>query len=261
MIHYAQTNIQLYNQLRDQGYSKQDINCAHEGYQLAIRLFGCLFRSSGKTFIAHLIGTASILSSVHAPVNVVVAGLLHAAYYRGDFGDIKGGMSVRNRDRVRSVIGHEAERLVARYETFSWTSKTLCALTDNLASLDQIDRTVVLIRLANDLEDHLTCGILYCSNAIQRKNRLKKEGELKIELAKRLGFPGLEAELGRVYQDNSKAEIPEVFHNRSSNSKSYTIIPLSFRRRFRIGMYQTASSAIYRFRSALRRRRRLIFDR
>jgi len=173
----------------------------------------------------------------------------------------RGGRSVRNRDRVRSVIGHEAERLVARYETFSWTSKTRCALTDNLALLDQIDRTVVLIRLANDLEGHLACGILYCSNAIQRENRLKKEGELKIDLAKRLGFPKLGDELRRVYQENAKTQILEVFQNHSSHKNGYTIIPLSFRRRFRIGMYQTVASAVYRFRSALRRRRRLIFDR
>jgi len=228
---------------------------------LAIQLLGCLFRQSGKPFIAHLVGTASILGSIHVPANIVVAGLLHAAYVRGDFGNIKGGLSVKNRDRVRSVVGQEAEKYVARYATFSWNTKTRLALRDNLASLEQIDRTVVLMRLANDLEDHLACGILHCSKAIKRQNSMKKEGELKIDLANKLGFPKLGDELRKVYQENAKTQILEVFYNRTSHKKAYPIIPLSFRRRFRIGMYQTVSSAVHRFRLALRRIRLLVFDR
>ncbi len=124
MTNYAQTNIQLYNQLRDKGYSKQEINAVYQAYELAIQLLGCLFRTSGKTFIAHLVGTASILGSIHVPANIVVAGLLHAAYVRGDFGNIKGGLydknrdgvrSVKNRDRVRSVIGQKAEKHVRNH--------------------------------------------------------------------------------------------------------------------------------------------------
>jgi len=261
MTHYAQTNIQLYNQLRDKGYSKQEINSVHQGYELANQLFGCLFKPSDKTFIAHHVCTASILGSIQVPTNVVVAGLLHGAYFRGDFGDIKGGMSVGNRDRVKCVIGREAEEYVARYTTFPWNTKTRLALKNNLASLEQINRTVVLMRLANDLEDHLACGILYCSNAIKRQNLIQQEGEVKIELAERLGFPGLSAELRSVYQETAKTQILEVFHSRSGHENVYPIIPRSFRRRFRKRMYQTLLSAIHRVRSALRRRRLLVFNR
>ena len=261
MTYYAQTNIQLYNQLRDQGYSKQEINAVHQGNELANQLFGCLFKPSGKTFIAHHVCTASILGSIQAPANVVVAGLLHGAYFRGDFGDVKGGTSIRNRERVRCVIGQEAEEYIARYTTFPWNTKTRLALKNNLASLDQIDRTVVLMRLANDLEDHLAYGILYCSNAIKRRNLMQQEGEVKIGLAERLGFPLLGAELRRMYQETTKTKILEVFHSRSGHENVYPIIPRSFRRRFRKRMYQTVSSAVHRFRLALRRRGRLVFYR
>ena len=79
---YAQTNVQLFNQLRSQGYSQNDRERVREAYEFAMRLFTGLFLPSGKTFIDHLVGTASILTSLRMPVEVVVAGLIHAAYLR-----------------------------------------------------------------------------------------------------------------------------------------------------------------------------------
>lgn len=61
------------------GYSNTNLGCIFKPYQLAMRLFTVYFRGDGKTFIAHLVGTASILSFVGASVEVVAAGLLHAS--------------------------------------------------------------------------------------------------------------------------------------------------------------------------------------
>ena len=64
MYRFAQTNIQLLNQMYDLGYDEQEIAAVGKSYELAMILFTGRFRGSGKTFIAHLVGTASILVSV-----------------------------------------------------------------------------------------------------------------------------------------------------------------------------------------------------
>src|SRR5688572_20530292 len=74
---YAQTNIQLFNQLRGDGYSKADLGLVRDAYELAMLLFSGRFQPSGKSFIAHVVGTASILAWHRLPAPVVAAGLLH----------------------------------------------------------------------------------------------------------------------------------------------------------------------------------------
>jgi len=68
---YAQTNVQLFNQLRRDGYSNNELSCIRNAYEHAKRLFTGLFLASGRTQIAHVVGTASILGSVHLPTEVV----------------------------------------------------------------------------------------------------------------------------------------------------------------------------------------------
>src|SRR5215469_10044102 len=77
MTVYAQTNIQLYNQLAELGYTAEDARRVHRAYGLAMQLFTGSYRGSGRPFLSHLVGTASVLASVRAPIEVVTAGLLH----------------------------------------------------------------------------------------------------------------------------------------------------------------------------------------
>ncbi len=76
MNYYAQTNIQLFGQMLREGYSNADLGCVRNAYELVMWLFTGIYRPSGKAFVEHLVGTAGILSSLHAPVEVVAAGLL-----------------------------------------------------------------------------------------------------------------------------------------------------------------------------------------
>src|SRR5262249_47294175 len=82
---FAQTIIQLHNQLVRDGYTVDDLRQVRRAYDLAATLFGGMLRASGKTFLAHCVGTASTLARFGAPGVVVVAGLLHAAYTHGRF--------------------------------------------------------------------------------------------------------------------------------------------------------------------------------
>jgi (p)ppGpp synthase/HD superfamily hydrolase len=115
---FAQTNIQLFNQMYDSGYDAKQIAVVKKSYELAIILFTGRFRGSGKTFIAHLVGTASIIPSLRLAPNLIAAGLLHAAYDSGDFGNGGQGLAPAKREYVRAAVGDEVEEYIARYTEF-----------------------------------------------------------------------------------------------------------------------------------------------
>jgi (p)ppGpp synthase/HD superfamily hydrolase len=83
MASRAQTHLQFCRQMQDAEYSTQDLVLVDRAYRLAMQLFAGHYRPNNKPFIAHLVGTASILAAVHQPAFVVAAGLLHSAYWLG----------------------------------------------------------------------------------------------------------------------------------------------------------------------------------
>ena len=125
MYVYAQTNIRLYRQLDERGYAPDDVGAVGRAYELALRLFTCVYRGSGKPFLAHAVGTASILASLRARMPVIAAGLLHAAYTHGEFGNGWRGVSPPKRREVRRAVGEEVESLVARYTELAWHAGTI----------------------------------------------------------------------------------------------------------------------------------------
>ena len=71
--HPAQTNLQLYNQLLALSWPADDLERVRAAYEFVDELFSGLHRGSGKTFIAHLIGTASVAAGVDGRHDVVLA--------------------------------------------------------------------------------------------------------------------------------------------------------------------------------------------
>lgn len=225
MYQYAQTNLQLFNQLRRDGYSNSELACIFNAYKLVTSLFTGCFRPSGKTFIAHLVGTASILSSLHAPANVVAAGLLHAAYTNGDFGGSgKRGISKAKREHLTRAVGQEVEEYVARYTALQWNEHTIPAIYDRFDALDPIDRDVLLIRLANELEEYLDLSILYCAN-VHQQEYANHNHRFVVDMAEKLGFPALGDELTKVLRETTSAEIPVELRNRSGKNFPTFIAP------------------------------------
>src|SRR4051794_35545495 len=115
MHELAQTNLQLYNQLVARGWSASQLARTRRAYELMTDLFAGQLRPSGKTFLAHLVGTASALATAGARADLLDAGLLHAAYTHGDFGDGRRDAAVPKRAIVRAAIGATAEALVDEY--------------------------------------------------------------------------------------------------------------------------------------------------
>ena len=225
MYTYAQTNIQLFNQLQKEGYVNDDLKLIANAYYFMITLFTGHFRESGKTFIAHLVGTASILAHLQVSAQIVAAGLLHATYARGSFGQLeKRGVSEFKRKQVIEAVGENCEEYIAKYYTLKWKKYNIFDIYKNIDQLKKIDRDVILIRLANELEEHLDQAIAYCSLS-RRCNYKNHDQTLVIKLAHDLGFPTLADELTQAFQASAMAEIPSELCHASGQRRSFLIAP------------------------------------
>ncbi len=250
MHQYAQTNLQLFNQLRREGYSNIELGCIFNAYKLVTSLYTGCFRPSGKTFIAHLVGTASILSFLRAPANVVAAGLLHAAYSSGDFkGSGKRGISKVKREHLIRAIGYEVEEYIARFTELQWNEQTIPAIYERLDALDPIDRDVLLIRLANELEEYLDLSILYCAN-VKQQEYAKHNEHLVVGMAEKLGFPALAVELTKVFKETASSEIPIELRYRCNQNFPFFIAPKR-KNRPSLAPYRATIRKLRHLRSAL----------
>ncbi|NJL61843.1 MAG: hypothetical protein HC903_08435 [Methylacidiphilales bacterium] len=238
MHNFAQTNIQLYNQMRFEGYSNEDLTCVLNAYNLAMQLFVSCFRSSGKSFIAHLVGTASILASLHAPTEVVAAGLVHAAYEYGDFGDgKKRGISHFRRETVKHFLGQEMEEYIAKYFGLSWNQNTILHSYNHLDNLTQFERNVLLMRLANELEEYLDYGLIYCAS-VKQDFYSHHSQIMMIEMANKLGFNSLATDLENRIQESDTAKIPVALRNPQAEKQSFTVVAKSYKMKLLVKVYR-----------------------
>jgi (p)ppGpp synthase/HD superfamily hydrolase len=224
-VPYAQTNLQLYAQMLRAAYPENEVDRVRAAYELALPLFAGAYRGCGKPFIAHLVGTASILVSIHARMPVVAAGLLHAAYAGGEFGNGWHGQAPWKRARLVNAVGAEVEDLVTGYTTLRWNAQTIPVIHERLETMDGRERDVLLVRLANELEDHLDLGVLYCSNAERRRTYVGSSLYRCVDMAASLGFPGLANVLDGVFKEILSTDVPAVF--RRSETESFQLAPAS----------------------------------
>jgi len=227
---YAQNILQLFAQFRDAGFSLPDQALLTAAHRLAADLFSGQTRGPGKPFIEHLVATASILVTYAAPVPVVAAGILHAAYDQGDFGVGLLGRHSRKKAEMLRVVGPDVEEYVQQYHALRWSRDYIGSLSSTVRSLSDHARHVVLIRLANELEEHVDCAIQFCANAEERLARMDALGPALVSAAHAIAQPELAAELDRAFLVNRTTRIPELA--RSNSAYSYVRPPRSYARRW-----------------------------
>lgn len=215
---YAQTNLQLYAQLVSLGFPDEGLRLARAAHDCAASLFSGQHRFSGKPFLAHLVGAASIVAAHGGDARAVAAALLHAAYDQGDFGTGMRGASPRKRRELRAAIGDDAESLVARYDAFDFQGG---------ATFQEGARDVLFLRAANELEDALDLGALFAGPA--RLRIAARSIRRAAEAASWLGLPGLEGEIRSALATLESSSLPAPL--RSDREGTYLLRPRSFRRR------------------------------
>ncbi|GEM_PF-6074773 len=147
-----------------------------------------------------------------------MAGLLHAAYTVGYFQDQRHGSATpTHRKELQASIGEVVEVLVFNYNESTWYKKEhLENYFETVKENNSNIKNLILMRLANELEDYLDYGMVY-RGTFPFRERINAYGNLAIELAKRLGHLQLAEELNQVFQIHLDSNLPKiVFTNQSS---------------------------------------------
>ena len=230
MHSYAQTAVCLYNQLRENNYSNTEIELVSKTYKLSKLLFSGRFQPSGKDFLSHCVGTASILASIHLPAELVAAGLIHNVYQNGDFGDGKKFISKSKRKYIRKFINNEVEKYVAEFATSRWNSITIKDIRRRINDLSPFEKNVVLLQLADILEHLLDLDVLFYND--NERVRYTANAHIFEEFAVHLGYPVLTEKLKESYSEINSCQISIEFS--TNKNASYLVLPSSYKKRLSV---------------------------
>lgn len=215
----AQTNLQLYRQMQDCSYSPHDLVLVDKAHRLAMQLFAGQYRPNNKPFVAHLVGTASILAATHQPAYVVAAGLLHSAYWLG-LGRKGERVKPRYRRELTTLLGAHAEQLVYEYSNRRWSVQDFSISPDDLLSLAAEEKLLYLIKLADIHEEFVDAGHHY-----QPHKKLLWDEDRKMSylqdvgrLMEELGYEDWAVEFRRAVEASSP-EVPPAIRGQLRSSR------------------------------------------
>jgi (p)ppGpp synthase/HD superfamily hydrolase len=195
---FALTYPQLMSQAIAAGVDAKALAELRAGYELAEQVADGIYRPQGQPFVCHLVRTASIVLAERQPLPVVLAALLHAAY------------SLRHsapRGWLRAAAGAEVEALVFAYEQLPWNSAARIARhVDDFGGYDETTRRVVVVRIANELEDHLDRSAAFASEDLARGRQERRDG--CIALARAACSPALVRELEEAFDGQLAPPLP-----------------------------------------------------
>jgi hypothetical protein len=129
---------------------------------------------------------------------------------------------------MRRVIGTEGEALVNRYTTMAWNPVTINDLLATVDDLAGLDRTVVILRLANEVDDMSDLGLRLSTKGDQALHHADCIGAME-GLARALDLGELASLIRFVYDENCEVSVPGGL--RSDQVNSVTELPRSAMRR------------------------------
>jgi (p)ppGpp synthase/HD superfamily hydrolase len=226
----AQTNIQLYNQLREAGRSSAELVTLHRAYEFLSKLYPGYYQADGKPFVAHGVGVASILAWLDQPTDIVAVGLLHNVYGNADFGDGRApGVTPARARLVRRAVGETVEELLERFRGLRIRADTLEQIRRSLPQLADTDRRLILVELADHLEKYVDLGVLYFGD--HDWVQTERIGPDLVALANELGEPRLAEMLTSALAEAAAAEVPPELRPSDGRSFLKLEVPRSCRRR------------------------------
>jgi hypothetical protein len=191
-VRIAQTNLQLYNQLREDGRDLDELKLVHRAYEFLITLYPSHYQADGKPFVAHSVGVASIVAALDQAAHVVAVGLLHNIYGNADFGDGQSsGVTPFRRRLVREALGPEIEALLVRFPELRIRPGNLEQLRQRLSEFAETERQLLLVDLADYLEKYVDLGILYFGDDTEIVHTTDLIGADLIDFARQLSEPQL----------------------------------------------------------------------
>jgi hypothetical protein len=241
-VRVAQTNVQLYNQLRDADLPQDDLVLVHRAYEFLTTLYAGHYQADGKPFVAHGVGVASILALLEQPAEILAVGMLHNIYGNADFGDGRsGGATPFRRRLVREAMGRRIEDLIVRFGDRRIQPNTIEDVRRTLPELDGIERRLLLVDLVDHLEKYVDLGVLYFGENDWVLGADARIGGQLIEIADELGEPRLSEMLSTAFTRAAAApDVPAAL--RASDGRRYLklVLPRSSKRRLRLRLQARA---------------------
>jgi|GEM_PF-511957 len=151
-----QTRSGLLDMAIEHGYQAAELALLSNAYFIAQALMTGRYRSCGRPFINHLAGTASVLLRYDFRIEIVMAGLLHAAYTHCP-AHPEGKQAAR--EDVCNKLGGEdnkVERLVRGYTLRGMKSLKNQVVVTDAGQTTIFDAEVQMIALANEIDMYLS---------------------------------------------------------------------------------------------------------
>jgi uncharacterized protein DUF6817 len=224
----AQTNLQLYNQLRADGRSDDELALVRRCYELSVILYANAFQADGKPFVAHTIGVASIVAHAGLPAAIIGAGCVHNVYGNADFGDgLDETATPRRRSFVRDAVGEEVEECIYRFRSLRLTHESIAGIEANLDNLDARDRDLITMDIADHLEKYADFGLLYYSDNAWVTDAIDTYGNSLMDIARHLGHHVLADALKEAVESTRSQTIPAGLKRSDHRQWLEFVTPLS----------------------------------
>jgi hypothetical protein len=210
----AQSNLALYRSLFSGNFSDHDVQRIHDAYLLSTQLFAQQFRADGRPFVTHLVGTASAAlnygQDLISNTDGVVAGMLHAAYTQGEFGDSLSQRHPAHRERVRAVTGRAAEELIYSYDDTPWPPPEDVKrkwLRKDVSAISLNMRRIFALKAVNELDDLKDFAPLYVGDT--KRQSVEKGAHFAVIVADTLGLLRLREALLVSLKSLDDVDIPQ----------------------------------------------------
>lgn len=184
----AQSRSDLFDLALSRGYGRRALTFLASAYQLATLLADGGYRPCGRPFINHLVGTASVLTRYGFRIEIVAAGLLHAAYTHRP--RLKTDPHT-DADSVCTALGGRGTALEKRVRAYTRRGRnlqTLVAANEAAGCLSVLDGEVVAIAAANEVDIALSGEFRYSGRTDAAQ---PSAVELMARVCRILGVPGL----------------------------------------------------------------------
>ncbi|CAH1906403.1 TPR_REGION domain-containing protein [Candidatus Nitrotoga sp. HW29] len=195
-----QTRSGLLDMAIDHGYQAAEISLLSTAYFTAQALMTGRYRSCGRPFINHLAGTASVLLRYDFRIEVVMAGLLHAAYTHCP-AHPEGKQAAR--EDICSKLGGEGnkvERLVRSYTLRGMKSPKSQAILTDADRITISDAEVQMIALANEVDMYLSGETRY--SAPRNDEMTPAQLDMADKICEIIGVSGMSRSLQQEHNDH-----------------------------------------------------------
>jgi (p)ppGpp synthase/HD superfamily hydrolase len=156
----TQTNLRLYAQLQQAGWADADIEAVDRGYRLAADLLSGQYRAAGPPAVDHFVGVASVVAGTGGRPALVQAAILHNIYRIGRWRDGFPRVTRARRAEVTRAIGVDAEAIVHSYDRVAWSDRWAAGVLARADALAGNERDVVLLTLADEVENRSDLGVV-----------------------------------------------------------------------------------------------------